>query len=518
MNNKKHILWVDDEVDLLRSHIIFLQEKGYKVTSVYSGEDAIDVCSKEHFDLVLMDEMMAGLDGLSTLKIIKKDIPDLPIIMVTKNEEEWLMNEAIAEKISNYLIKPVNPNQVFIACKKILDDEKIEHEKNIKEFLSFYNKLQNQNYSFFDHHDWIKLNNKLCSWCLKLDELNDATFKSMFAEQYENINKLFQEFYLKNYKNWLIKDNDSPNLSNHLYDNIFLPILKSDKKFILIIIDCFRMDQWKKISSILRKDFIVKEGSHFSIIPTATPFARNSIFSGLMPSEVKSTYPDLWTKMFKEGKMNGYEGQLFSEKMKKENINKSYKYVKISNFNEGKRFYNKINDYKNVDVLSIVVNFVDILGHSRSESEILKELIPNESAYRNAIYNWFENSWLNECFSEFSKWNSEIIITSDHGNVQVDKPAPVKADNQASSGIRYKYGRNLNVDEKKSFKIKNPEEFMLPSMDINTEYIVARESNYFIYKNEYHKFVNIYKNSFQHGGVSLEEIIVPLITLKNKNE
>ena len=518
MNDKKHILWVDDEVDLLRSHIIFLEEKGYHVTSVYSGEDAIDICLKEQIDLVLMDEMMAGLDGLSTLKIIKKDIPDLPIIMVTKNEEEWLMNKAIAEKISNYLIKPVNPNQVFIACKKILDDAQIENEKNIKEFLSFYNDIQNANYKNYDYNDWIKLNDTLCSWSLKLDDINDNTFKTMFAEQYENINKLFQDFYLNNYKKWFLKNNDSPILSNHLYDNIFLPILKSDKKLILIIIDCFRMDQWKKISSSLKNNFHIKEGSHFSIIPTATPFARNSIFSGLMPSELKSTYPELWSKMFKEGKMNSYEDELFLKKMRKEGINKSYKYVKISNFNEGKKFYNKINDYKNVDVLSIVVNFVDILGHSRSESEILKELIPNVSAYRNAIYNWFENSWLNQCFVEFSNWNSEIILTSDHGNVQVDKPAPVKADNQASIGVRYKYGRNLNVDKKKSFKIKKPEEYMLPSMDINTQYIVAKDSNYFIYKNEYHKFVNLYKDSFQHGGISLEEVIVPLIKMKNKNE
>ena len=517
MNDKKHILWVDDEVNLLKSHIIFLQEKGYHVTSVYSGEDAIEICFKERIDLVLMDEMMAGLDGLSTLKIIKKDLPELPIIMVTKNEEEWLMNEAIAEKISNYLIKPVNPTQVFIACKKILDDAKIENEKNIKEFLSFYNNLQNTNYSTYNYQDWIELNNTLCSWSIKLDEINDNTFKTMFAEQYGNINKLFQEFYLNNYKSWLVENNDHPNLSSHLFDNVFSPIIKSDKKLILIIIDCFRMDQWKKISSILRTDFDINEDSHFAIIPTATPFARNSIFSGLMPAEVKSKYPELWEKMFKGGKMNGYEDQLFLNKMKSEGIDKSYKYVKISNFNEGKRFYNKINDYKNIDVLSIVVNFVDILGHSRSESEVLKELIPNESAYRNAIYNWFENSWLYQCFMEFSNWDSEIILTSDHGNIQVDKPAPVKADNQASSGIRYKYGRNLNVDDKKSFKIKRPEEYLLPSMAINTEYIVAKDSYYFIYKNEYHKFVNIYKNSFQHGGISLEEVIVPLISLKNKD-
>jgi len=517
MENLKHILWVDDEVDLLKPHIIFLQEKGYNVSTVYSGEDAIELCQDKNIHLVLMDEMMTGLDGLSTLKIIKEDNPELPIIMVTKNEEEWLMDEAIAEKIANYLIKPVNPSQVYIACKTVLDNEKISSEKNIKEFLTFYKELQIENINSFDYQQWSKLNDTLCRWSIKLDEINDNTFKDMFVEQLEKINKSFQKFYLENYKNWINDGSNSPMLSNHLFNNTFLPIINRNQNLIIIIIDCFKMDQWISISDLLHNDFTIEEGSHFSIIPSATPFARNAIFSGLMPSAIKNEYPNIWNQMFKEGKMNSFEDELFISELNKRNIKKSSKYVKISNYEQGQKFFNKINDYKNVNVLSIVVNFVDILGHSRSESDILQELIPNESAYRKAIYNWFENSWLNDCFKEFSNWNSEIILTSDHGNVKVNKPATVKADNMASNGVRYKYGRNLNVDDKKAFKIKKPKDYMLPSLDINTEYIVAKDSNYFIYSNQYHKFVNLYKNSFQHGGISMEEIIVPLIKLKGKN-
>ncbi len=519
MYSVKHILWVDDEVDLLKPHIIFLENKGYKVSTVYSGEEAIEKCQQTSFDLVLMDEMMPGLDGLSTLKIIKDKNELIPIIMVTKSEEEWLIDEAIAEKIANYLIKPVNPTQVFIACKKILDDEKIEKDKNIKDFLSFYKYLQNVNIKEYDFQNWADLNNQLCKWSIKLDSIDDNTFKEMLNEEIEKINKMFQEYYLTNYKNWLNKKNEAnPILSKDIFNNNFLPIIKNDKKLIIVIIDCFKMDQWFKISNLLNNNFEINEKSHFSIIPTATPFARNAIFSGLMPLEIKEKYPDIWDKMFKEGKMNQYEDQLFLNELSKKNISKSFKYVKISNFEEGQKFYNKINDYKNINILSIVVNFVDILGHSRSESDILKELIPNESAYRNAIYNWFENSWLYDCFKEFSNWDSEIILTSDHGNVKVSKPAAVKADNMTSKGVRYKYGRNLNVDSKKAYKIKKPEDFLLPKFDINTEYLIAKDYSYFIYSNKYHKYVNIYKDSFQHGGISMDEVIVPLINLKSKNE
>ena len=518
MDSIKHILWVDDEVDLLKPHIIFLENKGYKVSTVYSGEEAIERCQEINFDLVLMDEMMPGLDGISTLKIIKEKNTLLPVIMVTKSEEEWLVDEAIAEKIANYLIKPVKPTQVFIACKKILDDEKIEKDKNIKEFLSFYKELQLVNVDNYDFNNWIKLNNQLCQWSIRLDSIDDATFKEMFEEQIEKINKIFQDYYISNYKRWLSNDSiENPILSRDILNNNFLPVIQNNKNLIIVIIDCFKMDQWYKIASLLNSNFEIDENSHFSIIPTATPFARNAIFSGLMPLEIKEQYPDFWNKMFKDGKMNNFEDKFLMQELSKRNISKSFKYVKISNFEEGQKFYNKINDYKNINILSIVVNFVDILGHSRSESDILKELIPNESAYRNAIYNWFENSWLFDCFKEFSNWNSEIILTSDHGNVKVNKPAAVKADNMTSKGVRYKYGRNLNVDTKKAFKIKNPENYLLPKLDVNTEYLIAKDSNYFVYSNKYHKYVNIYKDSFQHGGISMDEIIVPLIKLKSKN-
>ena len=516
MNNNSKILWVDDEIDLLESHIIYLEEKGYSVSKVNSGEDAIEFCKNNHVDLILLDEMMTGIDGMTTLKEIKDINQDIPVIMVTKNEEECLMEEALSEKISYYLTKPVNPSQILMACKKVLDTKQISSDKLIKDFLDFIKKIQTKNYNNLDINDWKTLFHELCEWSLKIDEINNVDFKKILADEKDIINNNFSKYIPGIYKYWLDNKDDRPILSSDIFSKCLKPII-DNKKLIFIIIDCFRLDQWKQISSLFKDNYEIKEDIHVSILPTATPFARNSIFSGLMPLELKNKYNELWKKMFLEKKYNGYEDELFKNILNENNYsNKSFHYEKISHHEEGKKFYNKLNNYKNVDVLSIVVNFVDILGHSRSESEILKELIPNESAYRLAVYNWFKNSWLKDCLLEFSNWEADIIITSDHGNTIVSKPSKVKADNTVSQGVRYKYGRNLNVNQKDIFKIENPEKYLLPSFDVNTQYIIAKENKFLVYHNQFNKYANLLKNSFQHGGISLDEMFVPLIHLKTK--
>ena len=517
MQNNKKILWIDDEIDLLESHIIYLTDKGYLVETSNSGEDAIDYCSKNAVDLVLLDEMMTGIDGIETLKRLKDMNPDLPVIMVTKNEEESIMEEALSEKISYYLTKPVNPSQILSACKKILDDSKISNDTLIKKFLDFIRSLQNSNYDNFDYSDWEKIHNKLCDWSIKLDDINNIDFKNIFDDEKEILNNNFYKYFCTNYKSWINNPKEGPVLSSDVFKNTLYPIIKSNKKLIFIIIDCFRLDQWKQVSKLFKNNYEINEQSHFSIIPTATPFARNAIFSGLMPLDIKNNYPDEWAKMFKEQKLNSYEDYFFRKLLDKNNFfGKKIHYEKIINYEEGNKFFNRLNDFKDVDVLSIVVNFVDILGHSRSESNVLKELIPNESAYRHAVYNWFNNSWLKDCLNKFSDWDAEIVITSDHGNTMVSKPTKVKADNTASQGVRYKYGRNLNIDDKDVFKIIDPNEYLLPMFDVNTQYIIAKNNKFFVYLNQFNKYSNMLKNSFQHGGISLDEIIVPLIHLKKK--
>ena len=515
-NNK--ILWIDDEIDLLESHIIYLSEKGYSVVTCNSGEDAIVYCGNNKVDLILLDEMMTGIDGIETLKRLKDINPDLPIIMVTKNEEESIMEEALSEKISYYLTKPVNPSQILIACKKVLDDKKIISDSLIKKFLDFIRDIQNSNYDNFNYSDWEKINSDICEWSIKLDDLNNVDFKNILNDEKDLINKNFSKYILNNYKNWLYNPKQRPILSCDVFKQSVKPIIEKNKQLIFIIIDCFRLDQWKQISSFLKTDYQINERYHYSILPTATPFARNAIFSGMMPLEIKNNYPDIWNKMFKENRLNSYEDYFLRKLLENNNFsNRSLHYEKISNFNEGNKFYNKLNDFKHVDILSIVVNFVDILGHSRSESNVLKELIPNESAYRLSVYNWFKNSWLKDCLYKFSDWDAEIIITSDHGNTIVSKPSKVKADSTASLGVRYKYGRNLNVsDDKDVLKIDNPNDYFLPKFDVTTQYIIAKNNKFFVYSNQFNKYSNILKDSFQHGGISLEEMIVPLIHLSNK--
>ncbi len=510
--NKKNILWADDEIESLKPHIMFLEDKGYNVIAVNSGEDAIDVCSNKKIDVLLIDEMMTGLDGLSTVSIIKNKYIDIPIIMVTKNEEEWLMEEVIGVKIEDFLTKPVNPSQILMACKKVLDKKDISTKKTIREFIDFFNSVNNLKID--DIKDWISIYSKICDWSIELDNIDDANIQNMFFEQRELLNSQFSKFIVENYIN-LIND-ESAVFSNKVFDNFLHPIINNNQKLIFIIIDCLRLDQWKQISQFLSDSFRIVEDHHISVIPTATPFARNAIFSGLFPSEIKENYPEIWNRMYSEKKLNHYEDVFFKKLLEKKHINKSFHYSKISDYNEGEKFLNKLNDYKNIDILSIVVNFVDILGHSRSESNVLKELIPNESAYRKSIVNWFEKSWLKNAMNIFNEWDADIVITADHGNTQVKKPIIVKADHSASLGLRYKYGRNLNIKNQDVLKIENSIDYKLPSFDMNTQYVISKNNNFFVYKNDYHKYVNMFKNTFQHGGITMEEMIVPVAHLKSK--
>ena len=522
MNDKKNIVWADDEIDLLKPHILLLEERGYNIIPVNSGEDAIDECSKAIIDLVLVDEMMTGLDGLSTITIIKNKWPDIPVIMITKNEEEWLMEEAIGSQIANYLTKPVNPSQVLMACKNILEVKKIQDNKLINDFFKYVRDISIDDFADNDINQWYQKYNALCDWSINLSSVKDKNIINMLYEQKKTIDLKFNDFILDNYKQWIcqntVKNIAKPILSNEIFDTTLKPILNNNRKLIFIIVDCLRLDQWKTISELLYPSYNIKENFHISIIPTATPFARNAIFSGLLPNDLKEEYPDLWKKMFYENQLNAFEDILFKKMLEKNGFGDlSNKYLKISDLSQGNKFINKINDYKNINILSLVVNFVDILGHSRSESKVLSELIPNEAAYRTAILNWFNNSWLLEALSIMKDWNDvDIVITSDHGNTQINTPVTVKGDQSTSMGIRYKYGRNLRVDNKHVFKISNPKNYNLPMFDINTEYIIAKDSGYFVYRNDYHKYVNMYKNTFQHGGISMDEMIVPLIHLKSK--
>ena len=512
------IIWIDDEIDLLKSHILFLEDKGYSLTTYNSPKDALEELKTKDFDIVLLDENMQGISGIDVLKIIKSNYKYLPVIMITKNEEEWLMDEAIGYNADNFLTKPVNPSQILLACKDILDSSKIWNDKITEKYLNDFQVLNNEIHNIDKIEDWFKINNILCEWIVNIENMNDKNLISIFNDQYLEANKLFSNFIIKNYKNWIKSDTKRPIMSNNVIKNYVKPYLERNEKVIFIVLDCLSFDLWKKISDKLFKFYKIDTQNSLSILPTTTAFARNSIFSGLFPSEIYNNYPQEWEKMWNNEKSKNIYEKFFVEKLLK-NLGLSEKkinYKKITNIDQGRETLKKINEYKGCDLFSMVINFIDILGHSRTESNVLKEIINDRVSYRSAVSNWFENSWLYEFLKEVSFWNHKVVVTSDHGMLQVKKPVFVKGDKNTSSGVRSKYGRNLNLSNKKGLEIKQPTDYNLPNFDGLTNYIIAKDSNFFVYPNDSTSFVKNFKNSFQHGGISLEEMIVPVAILEGK--
>ena len=519
MHRKGHILWADDEIGMLKAHILYLEDKGYDVTPVNSGEDAIQLCDEIIFDVVLLDEMMTGLDGLSTLKNIKDKHPSLPVIMITKNEEEWLMEEAIAAQITQYLTKPVNPSQILIACKDALESHKIQSEFAAKDYLQSFQKISQNIDNAECIEDWYNIMDSLTDWSVNFDNLGDHGLGQLLDDQWIDANRRFTQFIEKNYVVWL-DSADRPVMSPDILHKFVQNHLKNNNKVVLILMDCLRVDQLKAMTNQLAQNFHLKTEYFLSILPTATPYSRNAIFSGYFPHKLQEKYPDLWIDMWKNEKsMNQFEEKFLKDYLKENGFgDKSVYYNKVLNYNDGNRLAKRIGEYKEKDILALVVNFVDILGHSRSDSKILQEMVPNESAYREAICSWLDNAWLMDVLKQISSWGHTVIITSDHGSTQVNKPVQIKGDKETSTGMRYKYGRNLNLPEKAGMRITEPRRYALPDHGMNTDYIISKGGHYFVYPNEYHRFAKKYQNSFQHGGISLEEMIIPMATMKGKNE
>ena len=518
MESRGTILWADDEIDFLKSHILYLEEKGYQILPVNSGEDALETFKKESIDLILLDEMMTGMDGIETLKKIKNIQPEIPIIMITKNEEEWLMEEAIASQISNYLIKPVNPTQIFIACKNVLERAEIRSDHISKNYLSNYQifnqTIQNTN----SLTDWFDIYDQLCDWTVKFDSLEDINLNNMLHQQFQDADKIFSQFISESYKDLVCSNESKILFTPSTIKNKISGNLEDGQKSILIIMDCLRADQWKSMSNSLFSDFKITTDYQSSILPSTTFYSRNSIFSGLFPLELYENNPRVYNKMLEtESNYNRFEHELLKDHLKRLNLGHiSSNYIKVSSYEYGKTLTKNINNFKNVDLLCIVVNFIDILAHSRSESGVLKEVLTDEASYRDIIYSWIENSWFREVLNEIKKWNRKIIVTSDHGSVMAKKPVQLKAYKDVSSGVRYKMGKSIKVKEKYALRIPEPSEYMLPSFQMNENYLIALDNNFFVFPNNYNQFVKKYNNTFQHGGISMSELIVPLATLESK--
>ena len=521
--NKKKLLWVDDEIDLLRSHIIFLSEKGYEVDTAMNGSDAIEAVKEKSYDLIFLDEMMAGMGGLETLAQIKDINQNIPVVMITKSEEESLMNDAIGGRISDYLTKPVNPSQVLLVCKKILEGKKISGQYAAKDYLQDFNEISRSLSSNPDFVEWIDLYLKLVSWEIELDVHPEIGLQQTLNDQKREANKEFSRFVEKNYKNWInsIGDPYTPTLTTEITEKYVLNQLKDEGTSVFyFILDCLRMDQWMVMEKHLIDLFKIEKDYYYAILPTSTPYARNSLFAGLFPSEIEKYYPDLWSSGDDdENSMNRYEKELLQLLLdrKKIKLKNDLKYIKIIDPEVGRNFEQNILSYKNNHFTAVVVNFLDMIAHGRSDSDILKEIAPDEPAYRSLTNSWFTHSSLLGTLKAIAKMDKvKIVITTDHGSIRSLRGAKVLGDREASTNLRFKYGRNLKIDDKHALYIKSAQEYKLPKRGVTINYIVAKEDYYFVYPTDYHKYLSHYKDTFQHGGISLEEMILPVITMEPK--
>lgn len=513
-----NILWADDEIDLLKPHILFLNDKGYKIKTVTNGSDALELFKTDNFDLVFLDENMPGLTGLETLAKIKSINPDVPIVLITKNEEEYLMEDAIGFKIDDYLIKPVNPKQILLTIKKLIDNKRLVSEKTSMAYQQDFRTLGmtlNENLS---HSEWVDIYKKLIFWELSLQKLEDANMHDILTMQKSEANVQFSKFIEKNYLGWLKDPETGPITSNQLFKKKVFPALESNKPTFFILIDNLRYDQWKIINSILSEYYRVDEEDHYySILPTATQYARNAIFSGLMPLEMEKRFPGKWQNDEDEGGKNLFEEDFLADQIQR-GLRKECKfsYHKILTYEQGKDINDNINNLMGNDLNVIVYNFVDMLSHARTDMAMIRELANDEAAYRSLTLSWFEHSPLLDALKKLSQKNIKLIITTDHGTISVKHPSKVIGDRNTNTNLRYKQGKNLNFNPKDVFHVKNPHDAMLPKLHMSSSFIFAKEDKYFVYPNNYNQFVNYFNSTFQHGGISLEEVIVPFVMYSPK--
>jgi CheY-like chemotaxis protein len=510
------ILWADDEIELLKPHIIFLESKGYSVDSVNNGSDAVDKSNENNYDIIFLDENMPGISGLEALARIKESKPYVPVVMITKSEEEHIMEEAIGSKIADYLIKPVNPNQILLSIKKNLDQNKLVSQKTNSNYQQEFRQLGMQLNSRMDAQEWCDLYGKLVFWELELEKIEDSGMREILEMQKKEANTLFARFIENNYVDWLNGDEDAPQMLHTLIKEKIATHIGKEKTFVLVI-DNLRFDQWKVLQPIFSKYFALDtEEIVYSILPTATHYARNAFFAGLLPSEIEKKFPNLWKNEEEEGGKNMHEKEFLDANLKRLGKNVKWSYNKITNYDAGKKLADNLSQLKENEINFIVYNFVDMLSHARTEMEVIRELADDEAAYRSLTLSWFDHSPLHDIVKKIAEFGAQLIITTDHGTVKVTNPIKIVGERNTNSNLRYKVGRGLSYNQKDVFRISNPQDAFLPKGKMSSEFVFAKEADFFVYPNNYNHFVNYYGDTFQHGGVSLEEILIPFIVMKPK--
>ena len=515
------ILWVDDEIDLLRSHVMFLEDKDYEVQTVANGADAVDRVQQQPFDVVLLDEQMPGMEGLETLDAIKEERPEVPVVLVTKSEEEDLMEAALGNQISDYLTKPVNPSQILLTCKRLLEQSRIRQETLSQQYLQSFNQISQRLRGSLSPNEWVDLYKTLVEYDLELTD--DENARQVFQDQFEEADREFGTFIEDHYPDWIARVDESPGedrpvLSHELVPEFVLPETNDDP-VVFFVIDCLRYDQWLELAKLLRPHYAVDTDFYMSILPTATPYSRNAIFSGLLPMDLVDRFPKAWqSNEESEHSRNQYEEALLHHQLDQHHRGDlSVRYDKLITAEDGEQLAQDAANLTQHDLSAVVVNFIDILAHSRSESDVLQELAPDEEAYRALTRTWFEHSWLYDMLRALADTDCTVVLTTDHGAIRSLRSTKVIGDRETSTALRYKYGSNLKCDEDDAILVREPEHFGLPSYGMNTNYLLAKEDYYFVYPTDFHHYEKLYRDTLQHGGASMEEMILPVATLRPKS-
>ncbi len=514
MTNGK-LLWIDDEIELLKGHIMFLEKKGYEVDTVTNGFDAVDRCSERAYDLILLDENMPGISGLETLQRIKEIAPTTPVVMVTKSEEENIMDQAIGSKIADYLIKPVNPTQILLSLKKNIHQREIYTEQTQTAYQQNFGALGMLIDDATRIDDWMELYRRLVAWELQLSE-TDSGMKEMLAMQKSEANHKFARFIAKNYLSW-IGDAEAQGRPKVMSPDVFkqriFPLLDQGEKVFFIVIDNFRYDQWRVLMSEIADLFQIDESLYCSILPTATQYARNAIFSGLMPNIIAEMFPELWVDEDSEEGKNLNEAPLIQTLFSRYRRKSTFTYNKVNDSQAAERLVQKLPQLAKYDLNVCVLNFIDMLSHARTESRMVRELASNEAAYRSITLSWFRHSAIGDLFRALAASDYRIVLTTDHGSIRCQTPIRVKGDKNTNTNLRYKLGKNLDYNPKEVFDITDPHRAQLPSPNLSTRYIFATGDSFFAYPNNYNYYVSYYRDTFQHGGISMEEMLIPLVEL-----
>ncbi len=512
------VLWIDDEIDLLKPHVMFLQAKGYEVITLNNGVDAVDTIKNQPVDIIFLDEQMPGLSGLETLSRIKTLFPAIPVVMVTKSEEERIMDEAIGSKISDYLLKPVNPGQILLAIKKQLESKRLESERSTSSYQQEFREIGMNLSPNLSYKEWENIYKKLVFWDMELSKTDDEGMKEILRNQKDEANLLFSKFVEKNYIDFLKKGSENDfDMSHTVLRKRLFPVLNDEFPVFFILIDNLRYDHWKVLQQHLRPYLTtLSEDTYMSILPSVTHYARNSMFAGLLPSEIEKKYPDYWISEDSVQYKNQNEKMLLEEYLKRFGKEVNYTYNKVLNQSYGFKILDYLPKMMSTPLNVIIYNFIDMLSHASTEIELLREMANDDDAYRSLIGSWIDHSPLLELIKNLTGRKAIVIITSDHGSIRIYNPVRIKGDRDTSVNLRFKIGRNLEFDPKEAFSVRNPGDIFLPKTTITSSFVFCRQNDFFVYPNNFNQYVNYYRNTIQHGGISMEELMVPYAVLQPK--